>query len=269
MTATSSPLPADDVSNRVAFVGLAVVLACTAFARIQLLPVCLERDEGESADMGALLLDGATPYVEAANMKWPGAYLVHAAGLAVFGRTTEGVHATLAVANLASVAVMFVVGRRLAGNGAAVSAAAVFAAYMLYPRLSGFAGHATHYVVAFALPGLALLARGPARLPPASFFLAGLWFGAAGLMKQPGLAFAGFGAVLTLATCFEADGLTLRRAALRLILLGLGVLTPLAAVLVWLGAIGALPPFYFWTVKYIRTYGAECSWGEVLERAWS
>jgi hypothetical protein len=70
--------------------GLLVVALATiglvVYVRVRLASIPLERDEGEYAYAGQLILDGIPPYVLAYNMKFPGTYYAYAA-LMVFGQT--------------------------------------------------------------------------------------------------------------------------------------------------------------------------------------
>ena len=59
-----------------ALLGL-IVLAATA-VRLRLLDIPLDRDEGEYAYFGQLLLQGIPPYTTAYNLKLPGIYAVYA-----------------------------------------------------------------------------------------------------------------------------------------------------------------------------------------------
>src|SRR5438270_8340132 len=69
-----------------------LVLAVVAFARISLMNFPLERDEGEYAYAGQLLLQGIPPYQLAYNMKLPGTYAAYALIMAVFGQTGFSIH---------------------------------------------------------------------------------------------------------------------------------------------------------------------------------
>src|SRR5476649_2004510 len=69
-----------------------VVLALVAVARLRLLDFPLERDEGEYAYAGQLLLQGIPPYELAYNMKFPGTYAAYAVIMALFGETPAGIH---------------------------------------------------------------------------------------------------------------------------------------------------------------------------------
>ena len=64
-----------------------LVLLFVGFIRVRLLDLPLERDEGEYAYAGQLILQGIPPYELAYNMKLPGTYYACALGMAVFGQT--------------------------------------------------------------------------------------------------------------------------------------------------------------------------------------
>ena len=67
----------------------ATVLGLTIASRIRLLGIPLERDEGEYAYAGQLMLQGIAPYKLAYNMKFPGTY---AAMMSIFGQTIIGIN---------------------------------------------------------------------------------------------------------------------------------------------------------------------------------
>src|SRR6478736_1988444 len=78
-------------------VGLTILLVLTIRVRLRQMP--LERDEGEYAYAGQLILQGVPPYKEAYNMKLPGTYAAYAVIMAVFGQTTRGIHLGLIATN--------------------------------------------------------------------------------------------------------------------------------------------------------------------------
>src|SRR5271154_6416608 len=104
-----------------------VVLLFVAYIRVRLLEMPLERDEGEYAYAGQLILQGIPPYELAYNMKLPGTYYAYAAGMAVFGETTKGVHLTLLAANSLTIIFVFLLGRKLFGVMAGLAACASYA----------------------------------------------------------------------------------------------------------------------------------------------
>ncbi len=83
------------------------VLAVVAVARLRLLAFPLERDEGEYAYAGQLILQGIPPYELAYNMKFPGTYLAYAAIMALFGQTPAGIHFGLLLLTTATALMLF------------------------------------------------------------------------------------------------------------------------------------------------------------------
>src|SRR5690349_15646893 len=166
----------------------------------------LERDEGEYAYIGQLMLHGVPPYQQAYTMKLPGTPAAYACIMAVFGQTPSGIHLGLMLVNAASIVLVFLIGRRLLDEMSGAVAAVVFALLSSSFSVFGLAAHATHFVTLFALAGMYLILR--ATSPPPSehqqpinsssvihhpsslLFASGLCFGLAFLMKQHGVFFA-------------------------------------------------------------------------------
>jgi hypothetical protein len=69
-----------------------LIVLFVASIRIRLLQIPLERDEGEFAYMGQLMLKGIPPYLLAYNMKLPSIYTLYALIMAIFGQTIVGIH---------------------------------------------------------------------------------------------------------------------------------------------------------------------------------
>src|SRR5208282_2567406 len=89
---------------------LAVVLLAIIFfglIRYRLRDMPLERDEGEYAYSGQLLLQGIPPYKLAYNMKLPGIYAAYGAILATLGETPEGIHLGLLLVNAATTLLLY------------------------------------------------------------------------------------------------------------------------------------------------------------------
>jgi hypothetical protein len=76
---------------------IAITIAVIAGLRFRLLDVPLERDEGEYAYAGQLILQGIPPYSLVYNMKLPGVYEAYALILAVFGQTHTAIHLGLLI----------------------------------------------------------------------------------------------------------------------------------------------------------------------------
>ena len=97
--ATISSSPRSSLARHWPWLVVLGILLFVGFIRLRLLETPLERDEGEYAYAGQLILQGIPPYELAYNMKLPGTYFAYAAGMAVFGQTIAGIHLTLIAAN--------------------------------------------------------------------------------------------------------------------------------------------------------------------------
>ena len=229
------------------------VLLFSACIRLRLLDVPLERDEGEYAYAGQLILHGIPPYELAYNMKLPGTYLAYALGMAAFGQTIAGVHLTLLVANSFTIIFVFLLGRKLFGNLAGVVACAAYAVMALSSAVAGLAAHANHFVVLLAVPGILLLKAGETGNRK-TLFASGLLLGLAFLMKQQGICFGFFGVVFLSWMAARRRELLTRRFAGRLLTFGAGLALPFGLTCLVLAMVGVFGRFWFWTMVYAAAY---------------
>jgi hypothetical protein len=232
---------------------LAVFVLTTAI-RIRLLGIPLERDEGEYAYAGQLLLQGITPYKLAYSMKFPGTYVAYAITMFLFGQTITAIHLGLLLVNCATSALIFVIGKRLVNSTVGIVAAASYTLLSVSPSVLGLAAHATHFVVLPVLGGAFLLLNKQSRLGVGRLLLSGLLMGLGLLMKQPGLFFILFGAVYLFLGDVRA-GLVLRKAILRNLVFAGGAVTPLVITFLALCYAGVFARFWFWTIHYAHEYG--------------
>ncbi len=175
------------------WIALAVVIAFVVFVRLRLREMPLERDEGEYAYAGQLMLQGIPPYKLAYNMKFPGIYAAYALVILIFGQSAQGVHMGLLAVNVASIFLMFRLGRKLLDANGGLVAATTFALLSLSTSVLGLAAHASHFVVLAALGGTLLLLRAAERKKKLVCFASGALFGIGFLLKQPGIFWAVFG----------------------------------------------------------------------------
>ena len=96
-----------------ALASLVLVLAVVTGIRIHLLSLPLERDEGEYAYAGQLLLQDIAPYKEMYSMKWPGTFAVYAVTMGLFGQSIAAIHSGLLLTVLPSVGILFFIGRNM------------------------------------------------------------------------------------------------------------------------------------------------------------
>src|SRR4029077_1969803 len=232
----------------------AAILGLIVTIRIRLLRIPLERDEGEYAYAGQLLLQGIPPYKLAYSMKFPGTYVAYAITMFFFGQTISAIHLGLLLVNSATSALIFFIGKRLLNSTVGIVAAASYALLSLSPSVFGLAGHATHFVVLLVLGGALLLLNQRNRLGAGWLFLSGLLMGLGLLMKQPGLFFVLFGATYLFLNDVRA-GLLLRNVILRHLVFVGGAATPLAITFLTPFYAGVFPKFWFWTIHYAHEYG--------------
>jgi hypothetical protein len=232
---------------------LAVVIGLIVLIRIRLLATPLERDEGEYAYAGQLMLQGIPPYRLAYNMKFPGVYAAYALIMSIFGQTSVGIHLGLLIVNIASIVIVFLIARRLISSIAGIAAAASYAILSVSSSVLGLAAHASHFVMLPALLGALVLLK-PV-LPKKMVFVSGTLFGAAFLMKQPAIFFICFGVVYLLFRDWRAK-LGFSQMLLRSALFVAAAALPLAVTSFWLWQAGVFPKFWFWTVLYAREYAS-------------
>jgi hypothetical protein len=241
----------------------AIALGVMVLIRVRLREFPLERDEGEYAYMGQLMLQGI-PYKLAYSMKFPGTAAAYAMFMSIFGQTIVGVHVGLLVVNLITVALLFFLGRRLLNEIGGIAAAATYAVLSLMPNVLGLAAHATHFVVAPVIGGALFLVRPLDGQSKKVLFASGVLFGVALLMKQPGFLFILFGAVYLFCHDRRA-GLSSRQTAFRNIIFFCGALLPLVLTCSLLTLAGVFTKFWFWTVEYAQQYNSQVSLSEGLQ----
>jgi len=232
-----------------------IVLLFVGFIRVRLLEMPLERDEGEYAYAGQLILQGIPPYELAYNMKLPGTYYAYALGMAVFGQTTVGIHLTLLVVNSLTSIFVFLLGRKLFGVTAGLVACASYALMSVSIVVQGMAAHATQFVVLFAVPGTLLLWRAFQSGRCGAIFFSGLLYGLAFVMKQHGIFFVFFGLlVLFWREWSQLPRSPVKDSAKRFSLFIFGVALPFIAICVSLAYAGVFSRFWFWTFFYAWAY---------------
>src|SRR5208282_3183685 len=246
------------------FVVLLAIMVFVGAIRWRLLDMPLERDEGEYAYAGQLILQGIPPYQLAYNMKLPGTYAAYAAILAVFGETTgetaRGIHLGLLLINAISIILLYVVTARLFGARAGTVAGASYALLSTNLAVFGFAAHATHFVVLPALIGLILLLHAEETRRPTFFFWSGLAFGIAFLMKQPGIFLGAFALFYLAVQCWPKNKREWTPWAKNLAIFLLAGVLPFALMCALLYRAGVFHNFWFWTFSYASRYATAVSW---------
>jgi hypothetical protein len=245
---------------------VAVILVFVATIRIRLLQIPLERDEGEFAYMGQLMLQGIPPYLLAYNMKLPGTYAAYALMMVIFGQTIAGIHLGLMLVNAIAIVVLFLLTRRLFDNIAGVVAAASYALLSLSPSVLGTSAHATQFIVPPALGGTLLLIQALDSGKYSTLFVSGLLYGFAFIMKQHGVFFIAFGVIYFVWSMVRKQPSDLKRVASGTGLLMLASGIPFIVTCAALYAVGVFSRFWFWTFTYARQYVSEATLSIGLQR---
>jgi hypothetical protein len=230
-----------------------LLVLLTAAIRIHLLDAPFERDEGEYAYAGQLILEGVPPYAEVYNMKMPGIYGAYALIMAVFGQTHGGIHLGLLLVNAATTVLLFLLVKRLYGPFTGAVAAAFFAVLSLGQAVQGIFANAEHFVILPAVGGTFLLVHAIDSGRKVHIFLSGLLFGVAFIMKQHGAAFIAFGGLFLFLTLFT------RRLAWpvcisKFLVFLAGAVVPFGLTCLVLLWAGVFERFWFWTFLYAGKY---------------
>lgn len=239
------------------WLGVFAAIAFAAVFRLRLIELPLERDEGDYAYMAQLLLDGVPPYTEAYDMRTPGTFLVYAGMIGLLGEGARGIHAGLLLVNAVTIALLFLLGRRLFGPVAGCAAAVSYAALSLNRTVGGMTANSEPLLLLPAVAGVLALVRGTDRGEKASYLLSGLLLGIALTIKQHAIFFVAFGALAVVWVELRRERRSWRSALVRIALYSLGTAAPIGLVGAWLSWTGAFDDFWFWTVVYPREYVAQ------------
>jgi hypothetical protein len=267
----SVPVPSaqNPIPAKFYYILLAIIILVISLLRYRILDVPLERDEGEFAYIGKLILEGIPPFKEAYDQKLPGVYTMYALIMALFGETSRGIHLGLLFINIFSILFLFLAMRGAFKEWIALISASVFGFLALTPAVLGHSAHATNFVICFVLLGLWVLAEARAKKNLGLYFLSGLGFGLGFLMKQPGAFFSLFAASLLLYDAWKAgiSKQVIKDFILKALALGAGLLFPYLFTVFLMWSLGVFDKFWFWTYKYAIAYGADWKVGwELLQR---
>lgn len=241
---------------------IVLIVLFAALIRYRYLDSPLERDEGEYAYAGQLILQGVPPYQLAYNMKLPGTYAAYALILALFGQTPSAIHVGLLLINAATTLLVYFIATRLFEPNAGLAACATYAFLSLGQAVLGTAGHATHFVLLPALGGFLLLLKATKEHRASTLFWSGLLVGVSFVMKQPGIFYILFALLYYLLIEWQARPIDWRRFAVRGGFMMLGTFMPFGLTCLILWGLGVFGRFWFWTFTYAGQYATRLSVSE-------
>jgi hypothetical protein len=253
---TDNDRQSQQANLRVAVWGLLLVVFLTMVIRYGLIEVPFERDEGEYAYGGQLILQGILPYQQIYNMKLPGIYAAYAGLMAVFGQTHMGIHLGLMFINAATIVLVFLLAKQLYDSIVGLVAAAAFAIMSLLPSVQGISAAAEHFVILFSIGGLWVLVKALDKDMPMLIVISGLMLGCGFLMKQHGAAFILFGGLYILIQQIRFQPVLGKHLFFKIGLFTLGAMVPYGITCVVFIFNGTFEKFWFWTFKYAKAYTA-------------
>ena len=233
---------------------MVAVLVMVAAVRLRLLNFPLERDEGEYAYAGQLMLQGIPPYQLAYNMKFPGTYVAYAVIMKLFGETPAGIHFGVLCLTMLTALMLFWLGKQILDWTAAMVAATFYAVTAASPSMLGLAGHATHFAAFFATAGLCALWKARQNGKWLIVMASGIFFGLAVLMKQHGAVIALWAAMAFSVTSLCRTKIPLGQRLAIITVFGLAMILPFGLCCLMLWHYGVLEKFWFWTIVYARQY---------------
>ncbi len=240
---------------------LIVLTLIIVFVRIRFLPTPLERDEGEYAYAGQLMLQGVPPYSLAYNMKMPGIYAAYALILACFGQDQLAIHFGALIINLAVIILMYCLVKKYFDTTAAVAAAVFFAITSISNTVRATA-NAENFVLPFAIIGIFLLMKYIDSRKIFLLVLSGLSLGTGFMMKQHGAAFILFGAIYILYNGLWTERTLSKRLIGEMVLYSSCAVLPFLGTCLILWRCGVFEKFWFWTFDYARHYVTLTSWND-------
>jgi hypothetical protein len=175
--------------------------------------------------------------------------------MSIFGQTIIGIHLGLLLVNAITIALIFLLGRRLITSRAGIATAASYAILSVSPAVVGFAAHAEHFVMVPVLAGTLLLLHESDQQGWGDCSRADCFLGLALVMKQRGAFFILFVGIYLISRevygGFELPGLFLR-----ILMFTTGVILPFGITCLVLSRAGVFRQFWFWTIDYVRQYAS-------------
>ena len=121
---TSQPVKSS--FDMISWISAAVAVLVIFLLRMRLNNIPFERDEGEFAYMGQIILKGLMPYAEAYNMKLPGTYYMYALIIKIFGSSPSEIHMGLMLCVGATMLMMYYVFKNFLNAPLAVSSSFIY-----------------------------------------------------------------------------------------------------------------------------------------------
>lgn len=231
-----------------------IVFVVVAYIRFRLINIPLERDEGEYAYAGQLIIKGSLPYTEMYNMKMPGIYFVYSFIL-LFGQTIFTIHLALFFANLISAYFIYRITTELYNNiNAGFVSVISFLTISISPMVQGLQANSEHFVLLFMLPSILLLILANKTQNTRYYFFTGLLSSLAFLTKQHAFGFILFIIVYTIVSNLYLNKVKFYILFKSLVFIAIGGIIPVAIITSIYFFTGNFEKFWFFTIEYAQEY---------------
>lgn len=251
------------------WIHLSIIAVFLFVLRINLLDLPLERDESAYAYLGQRAAEGLAPYRDFYEMKPPFLFYTYSLLNLIFGYSMEGLRWGALFLSMLMCVGVYLVGRSFFGAKYALIAALVLALFSANPYTMMVFAESELLVMGLALYGIWLLCRllrETLGVWPKRWLLitAGVLIGSAVMVKQSGVFFLGFAAVVLL---LLTEGENIREKFFNLIQIGLwfsiGAITPVLICLAIILGFGVWEDFAFWNLEYPSLYTGDQASSEV------
>ena len=246
-------------------IGLGIIICLIAYIRSNFLNVPFERDEGSYAYCGNIILDGAIPFKDIGSQRLPGVFYSYAVMVAIFGYTLKSLHIGFIILNIISAIIIFLIGRRLFNNAAAIACALSWALLSMNMGISGFTIQSEHIVALFALAGIYFLIKYFDNKSYYLIALSGLFFSFAFEVKQTSFFLGLFAGILLVGKQFFVKDREYKQIILSVLIFSAAVILPVALDLFIVWKRGGWEDFNYWFFDIRKEYSSVISFDQGIE----
>lgn len=248
-------LKANDYAG-LSWIMLIITLLLTTIIRLHFLEIPFERDEGSYAYLGQEVLNGKKPYIDFFERKFPVMFYAYAALVAIFGYSLTGLHSAFLVINLLTVALTFLIVKKVFNPLTGWITATAFALYSMSLYASGFTAQSEHLVIFFSWLGFWLLIHAFERKNFWLYLIAGIFMSLGLLIKQNGIFFICFSIIVLIVQSTRQKYSKLQMFKFLLAYACGGVfLIFMVFIIIWIQ--GVLDAMLYWAIEASTEYIAE------------
>jgi len=246
-------------------IGLAIIICLIAYIRSNFLNVPFERDEGSYSYCGKIILDGAVPFKDIGSQRLPGVFYCYAVIVALFGYTLKSMHLAFIFINIISAILIFMIGRRLFNNAAAIACALCWALLSMNMGISGFTIQSEHLVALFALAGIYFLLKYFDKKSLLMIGLSGLFFSLAFEVKQTSFFLGLFAGILLVGKQYFEKERKMKMIILSALIFMAAIIIPVTIDLFIVWKRGGWEDFNYWFFDIRKEYSSVISFDQGLE----